>query len=160
MKRAHLVATTVCLAFLLSGADDASAAARRRLRFASAVVNVPPQTVEVMTRAGDYTAVFQNEARLEQNGRADGFLELTAPSGELLTFRVVAGTLRSTDGGRTATVWLLLRDVDADPRADLALAVVRGSAEHQDCLIYDLLGPTIHTPLRIEAEGRIAIIRN
>lgn len=160
MTRVHLVLTSVCLGLLLSGAPYSAAAAVPRSQFRLVTVSVPLQTVQVMTRGDSYTAVFQNDARFKPNGRADGILELTAPNGELLTFRVDAGYLRSTDGGRTVTVWLPLHTVGADSAADVALAVVRPSAEHQDCLIYDILGTEFRTPLRVEAEGAIAIIRN
>jgi len=161
MKRAHRIGTSVYLALLFSGADYAPAAAATRPQFRLVTVSAPPQTVEVTTRAGSYTAVFQNEARIEPNGRADGILEVTAPNGEPLTFRVVAGSLQSTDRGRTVTVWLLLRPLDADSSADLALAVVRPSAEAEPCRIYDILGTQVNAPrIHFEAEVRIDIIRN
>jgi hypothetical protein len=157
-KRTHLLRAVLCLALLASTAHNVPAGAAQRPRFRLVTVDVPPQPVEVQTRRGSYTGVFQNIAQIGPNGRADGILEVSAPSGELLSFEVDAGYAYSPDGGRSVGFWLLLHAV-GDSRRGPALAIVRPSAQSEPCRIYDILGTQVNTPLRVEAEGRIDIIR-
>jgi hypothetical protein len=158
-KRTHLLRAAVCLTLLASTAHNAPVAAAQRPRFRLVTVDMPPQPVEVQTRRGSYMGVFQNIAQIGPNGRADGVLEVSAPSGEVLSFEVEAGYAFSHDGGRTVGFWLVLHAVGTDSRRGPAFAIVQPAAQSEPCRIYDILGTQVNTPLRVEAEGRIDIIR-
>jgi hypothetical protein len=122
-------------------------------------IQVRRQQVEVKSRAGAFTATFQNEAIVHPTGRATGALSLTAPGGAPLRFHVVAGRVRFGDGAVTE-VRLLLRKAGAEPGDDFDIAVVRPDpAPGQDCLIYDFVGPNVHGgAVRFEAQGRIEVV--
>jgi hypothetical protein len=109
------------------------------------IVRAGRQQVEVTTERGSFTGIFQNEAVVYSTGRAAGMLSLLLEGGDEVLFHVVAGQVSLSDGAVTE-VRLLLRKDGSNPGDEFDIATVRPApAPAEDCLIYDLVGPNVHS---------------
>jgi prepilin-type processing-associated H-X9-DG protein len=158
MKLTAFPKTIFCLALLLGwGSCVPSATAQCNKCWIELNSVTFPQTVEVETPRGDYTAVFQSEVQVFPNHEARGFLTLiptdSAPRHQNgANFAFSDGHVKWSKNGTVAGVLLKGYSEDGNP-----VVVMITPAASEDCLIYTTVGTDVHATW--EAQGRLAVIR-
>jgi hypothetical protein len=127
-------------------------------------IDAPPQTVEVKTNRGSYTAVFQNVALVFPSVGAIGWLELAAPEGTTPGSNQVFGRWQITEGrtinGGREGKYLFLRprpyDNESTSGEGITILVRPEPGATEPCRIYDIAGTQVGS-LEFEAQASITI---
>jgi hypothetical protein len=120
------------------------------------LVRAGPQTVQVETFTGNYTASFENTALVLSGGSAIGSLTLSSPTGSLQKVRIKGGEIEFRNG-QAQIAWLRGQTTNqsADPLPVL-MVIANQDGPTEPWRIYDIAGTQV--PAHFEAQGRITAI--
>jgi hypothetical protein len=127
-------------------------------------INAPPQTVEVRTNRGSYTAVFENVALVLPSVGAIGWLELAPLEGATPGSNQAFGRWQITNGrtinaGREGK-YLFMRarpwDTESTSGDEITILVRPEPGASEPCRIYDIAGSQVDS-MNFEAQASITI---